>query len=192
MAGSPTDVHERKSDASNTSRAKSPPITIEEANADAYEAPPDASTPSTKAYIVAFLFDTVPRQIYLYLLLRLPYLYFSRVTRVFEETEMSMPVIKQAILDAARAKAEVGYYDAGMPVPVPVGAGQNAWMPDNKGVDGNGAAVMSSQPHLPWAYWEPPPESFAYARLQNTWEAFVDSLQKEWKTLNIISVLLLS
>ncbi|KAF8955228.1 hypothetical protein BDZ97DRAFT_310103 [Flammula alnicola] len=31
-------------------------------------------TPSTRAYILAFLMDTLPRQLYLYMLLRLPYL----------------------------------------------------------------------------------------------------------------------
>ncbi|KAF8955229.1 hypothetical protein BDZ97DRAFT_1674456 [Flammula alnicola] len=50
-----------------------------------------------------------------------------------------------------------------------------------------------SQPRLPWAFeLEPPAESVAYANLQKTWQAFIDSLLREWKTLNIISVLLLS
>ncbi|KAF8886608.1 hypothetical protein CPB84DRAFT_1539785 [Gymnopilus junonius] len=153
---------------------------------------PEATTPSIKAYITAFSLDVVPRQLYLYMLLRLPSLYYSRVTRIFEEAQMSMPMIKQGILDAAKAKAEGGYYDVPMPVPMGpgLGGGQNGWVEDKKG-PGNGAAVMS-HPNLPWAYWEPPPESAAYSHLQTTWEAFIDSLQREWKTLNIISVLLLS
>jgi hypothetical protein len=52
-------------------------------------------------YVAAFALDTLPRQLYLYFLLRLPYMYFSRVTRIFEEAEMSMPQIKQGILEAA-------------------------------------------------------------------------------------------
>ncbi|KAF8886622.1 hypothetical protein CPB84DRAFT_1540962 [Gymnopilus junonius] len=125
---------------------------------------------SAPAYILAFFLDTVPRQIYLYMLLRLPHLYFSRVTRIFEEAEMSMPMIKQGILDAARAKGEPGY-GAGM-------VGEKM--------------VTMSHPHLPMEYWEPQAENVAYTNLQNTWHTFVDSLQKEWKTLNIISVLLLT
>jgi hypothetical protein len=37
-----------------------------------------------------------------------------------------------------------------------------------------------------------PVESARYSKLQNTWNSFIDSLTREWKTLNIISVLLLS
>ena len=41
--------------------------------------------------------------------------------------------------------------------------------------------------------WElEPVESAQYCKLQNTWQSFIDSLMREWKTLNIISVLLLS
>ncbi|TFK25135.1 hypothetical protein FA15DRAFT_591189, partial [Coprinopsis marcescibilis] len=32
----------------------------------------------------------------------------------------------------------------------------------------------------------------AYENLKNTWECFIDSVMREWKTFNIISVLLLS
>ena len=154
--------------------------------------PPQAENASAKAYVAAFVLDTLPRQIYLHMLLRLPSLYFSRVTRIFEEAEMSMPMIKQGILDAAKAKGEAMYYPPGMPVPMDVN--QSGQMIGEKGLDINGfpATVPSSQPYLPWAYLEPPPESVAYAHLQESWETFVDSLQKEWKTLNIISVLLLS
>ena len=31
-----------------------------------------------------------------------------------------------------------------------------------------------------------------YEKLKSTWEAFIDSVVREWKTFNIISVLLLS
>ncbi|KAF8068779.1 hypothetical protein FPV67DRAFT_1414919, partial [Lyophyllum atratum] len=43
---------------------------------------------------------------------------------------------------------------------------------------------MSLQ-QLPWT-------SPSSANLKSTWEAFIDSLLREWKTLNIVSVLLLS
>jgi len=106
-------------------------------------------------YVAAFVLDTIPRQLYLYFLLRLPYMYFSRVTRIFEEAEMSMPQIKQGILDAAIQLKE----------------------PVKDVVD---ARKLE------------PVESIQYSKLQNTWQSFIDSLMREWKTLNIISVLLLS
>ncbi|KAJ7483282.1 hypothetical protein FB451DRAFT_1028896 [Mycena latifolia] len=49
-----------------------------------------------------FLFDSVPRVVYLHLLLRIPSLYFSRVTRIFEDARLSLPDIKRM----ARARAE--------------------------------------------------------------------------------------
>ena len=106
-------------------------------------------------YVAAFALDTLPRQLYLHFLLRLPYMYYSRVTRIFEEAEMSMPQIKQGILEAAIQLKE------------PVKDFADAWELE-------------------------PVESVQYSKLQNTWQSFIDSLMREWKTLNIISVLLLS
>ncbi|KAJ7605310.1 hypothetical protein FB45DRAFT_849141 [Roridomyces roridus] len=48
------------------------------------------------------LVDTVSRQIYLHFLLRIPSLYFTRVTRIFEDAQLSLPDIKKM----ARARAE--------------------------------------------------------------------------------------
>ncbi|PPQ74666.1 hypothetical protein CVT24_003823 [Panaeolus cyanescens] len=101
--------------------------------------------------LIAFLVDTLPRQIYLHLLLRLPSLYFSRVSRIFLEAEVTMPEIKQGVL------ADAQYF-------------------------------KSQGPYPP----EPCFVSPCYQKLQNSWEGFIDSLLKEWKTLNIVSVLLLS
>ena len=106
-------------------------------------------------YVAAFALDTLPRQLYLHFLLRLPYMYFSRVTRIFEEADMSMPQIKQGILEAAIQLKE------------PVKGIADAWKLE-------------------------PVENVQYFKLQNTWQSFIDSLIREWKTLNIISVLLLS
>ena len=46
-------------------------------------------------YVAAFALDTLPRQLYLHFLFRLPSIYFSRVSRIFEEAEMSLPEIKR-------------------------------------------------------------------------------------------------
>ncbi|KAF9477260.1 hypothetical protein BDN70DRAFT_762261, partial [Pholiota conissans] len=104
----------------------------------------------------AFLIDTLPRQIYLYFLLCLPYMYFSRVAHLFEEAEISLPKIKQAVVEASRKAHE-----------------QNGIITHN------------------WKFGPPAPNA-AYLNLQRTWEFFIDSLMREWRTLNIVSVLLLS
>ncbi|KAF5372322.1 hypothetical protein D9615_009245 [Tricholomella constricta] len=110
--------------------------------------------PSTSRLLLAFLFDTLPRQVYLHLLLRLPSLYFSRVARIFEDAELSMPDIKKmAVINANQWS-----YSSGM---VP------NW---------NTPAIVS--PH--------------FSNLKASWEQFIDTLMKEWKTLNLVAVLLSS
>jgi len=100
---------------------------------------------------LSLIFDVVPRQLYLHFLLRLPYLYFSRVTRIFEEADMSMLEIKEmAVADLPQLQYTFIYFPH----------------------------RMDMGPHM--------------SNLKASWEGFIDSLLKEWKTLNIISALLLS
>lgn len=113
--------------------------------------PPNYSPPfagdqtfPVRAYILAFILDTLPRQIYLHMLLRLPYLYFTRVIRILEETNLSLPQIKRNIRETAQQN--ISYTNS----------------------------------------------VIQYGNLERTWGLFIDSLIEEWKTLNIISVLLLS
>jgi hypothetical protein len=115
-----------------------------------------AST-TTLNYIFAFCFDTIPRQIYLHLQLRLPSLYFSRVARIFEDAELSMPEIKRMALAAT-----------------------NDWKKDSTNIV-----------HKNWNF-EPSVISPPFSGLKTSWEGFIDSLLREWQTLNIVSVLLLS
>jgi hypothetical protein len=96
-----------------------------------------------------FFFDALPRRIYLYFLLGLPAFYFSRVTRIFEETDMTVEQIKDLPYSTLGPMAE-----------------PNAKM-------------------LDWEVAIP-------ARLKDAWESFIDSLLREWKTLNIVSVLLMT
>lgn len=103
----------------------------------------------------AFVGKTLPQQIYLHLLLRLPSLYFSRVARIFEEADLTLPEIKKMALETA-SQGSPDSFDA---LSFEVGI----------------TAV--------------PPQ---YERLKTTWESFIDSVMREWKTFNIISVLLLS
>ena len=81
---------------------------------------------------------------YLLLLLRLPSLYFSRVARIFEEADMSLPEIKKMALETA-------------------------------------SQGLSHEYEIEMAFESPsvPP---AYKRLTSTWEFFIDSVMREWKT----------
>ena len=97
----------------------------------------------------------MPREVYLHFLLRLPSLYFSRVARIFEEADLTLPEIKKMALETA-SQGKNGPFDIHI--------------------------LESNQNNVP-------PE---YERLKSTWEAFIDSVMREWKTFNIISVLLLS
>ncbi|KAG5644094.1 hypothetical protein DXG03_009113 [Asterophora parasitica] len=101
--------------------------------------------------IFTFLLDTLPRQVYLHLLLRIPSFYFSRVARIFEEAEMTMPEIEQMVVETP---------------------------------------ITESMPMQQLSYgWMASP---ARTNLKYSWEGFIDSLIREWKILNIVSVLLLS
>ncbi|KAF5353994.1 hypothetical protein D9756_006877 [Leucocoprinus leucothites] len=111
---------------------------------------------SLSDYILAFIIDTLPRLIYSYFLLRLPSLYFSRVARVFEDAELTMPEIKRMALELANARSENVHQ----------------------------ALFTSLSTRAP--------ETSPFWTLKSSWETFIESLLREWKTLNIISVLLLS
>jgi hypothetical protein len=113
---------------------------------------PPANFRHTSDYVVAFILDTLPRQIYLHVMLRVPSLYFSRVTRIFKDAEFSMPEIKRAALEAVRG----GRYGGNI-----------------NGKSSKKQTEMNTQ-------------------LKATWDSFIDSLLREWKTLNLVSVFLLS
>ncbi|KAJ6485593.1 hypothetical protein C8R45DRAFT_277008 [Mycena sanguinolenta] len=109
--------------------------------------------------VVLILFDFIPRQLYLHFLLRIPSLYFSRVTRIFEDARLSLPDIKRM----ARARPDQWTNPSNM----------NPW-----------------QPNVPSPDRMRLPQSLLQFR--SNWEAFIESLMREWNTFNIISVLLLS
>lgn len=106
--------------------------------------------------------DTLPRQLYLHSQLRLPSLYFSRVARIFEDAAVSRPEI-QRILDTVEV------------------------------VETEFAQGRTRTVRLPFPEeWVQPNVSPALVRFKRSWENFVDSLVREWKTLNVLSALLLS
>lgn len=128
-----------------------PPITYQtfQATADGFTAVP------TSRYVIAFLLDTLPRQIYLYFLLTLPSLYFSRVSRIFVEAELSKPIIERMIISS-------------------------------RVDDWSITRIQNTFNMTPLPF-----DSHVIASFKTSWEQFVDSMMKEWKTLNLVTVLLL-
>ncbi|VDB92438.1 unnamed protein product [Peniophora sp. CBMAI 1063] len=114
------------------------------------------------------LLVSIPQEVYMLFLLRLPRFYFSRVARVFEDAELSMPDIIRIYTTSARewqARQTSGngrINIARLPVPT--------WNP----LTGTGASEVT-----------PAMEAF-----KDSWESFIGSLLQEWNTLNIISALL--
>ena len=116
---------------------------------------PELTKDSYLSRFFKFVLVTLPTQMYLHcLLLRLPSLYFSRVARIFEEADMTLPEIKKMALETA-----------------------------SQGLKHEFEIQMA---------FESSSVSSAYKRLKSTWESFIDSVMREWKTFNIISVLLLT
>ncbi|KAI1792593.1 hypothetical protein LXA43DRAFT_972494 [Ganoderma leucocontextum] len=123
-----------------------------------------------------FFTYTLPRILYLSFLLHLPALYWQRVARVFEDAELSKPEIER-LIDACGDFAHDPSVDA------VIAAGFAT--PTNN---------MSAKPlpnGLPYPEeWTPPMVSPALARFKLSWENFVDTLMREWKTFNLVSALL--
>ena len=149
-----------------------------------------------------FFVDTLPRELYLNLLLRLPAMYFSRVARIFEDADVSRPDIQRMINNSG---------GAGGPVPIAPSAGEphgplhlrdsitGRLTPGGAAAAGvstvAGAATPPSMTYLPLPFpdeWSPPLVSPALVRFKHSWEDFIDSLLREWKTLNVVSALLAS
>ncbi len=63
--------------------------------------------PHAATYLTAFVLDTAPRQVYLHCHLRLPYMYFSRINRIFRAAGLSVEDIKEGMLDKALREQEL-------------------------------------------------------------------------------------
>jgi hypothetical protein len=113
-----------------------------------------------------FITDELPRTLYLCILLRIPALYYSRVTRVFQDARLSMPDIQRMY---SMSDSDVDIYHAD-------------WAPE-------------AQPYLTYKQpasnpnLNPPP---TLLRFRGSWNEFIDSMVAEWQVQNIISALLLS
>ena len=119
-----------------------------------------------------------PRMVYLYFLLHLPALYWQRVARVFEDAEVSKPEI-QRLIDAC------GHFSHDPSIDAAIASGFVA-----SPTPGPHRALS---PGIPFPEeWTPPAVSPSLARFKLSWETFVDSLLREWKTFNLVSALLLA
>jgi len=163
-----------------------------------------------------FIVDVLPRYIYLNLLLRLPALYFSRVARVFRDAEISRPDIERmteagehSILplpfdpqvdDHANSVYEQLRHpmhhtpegrhrrepvkDRGVPVHLNATAGL--------GMGTQAGVAAATPPHVPQEVRPLQIVTPALRKFKHSWEIFIDSLLREWKTLNVVSALLSS
>jgi hypothetical protein len=122
--------------------------------------------------------DQMLRQIYRHFLLRLPSVYFTRVSKVFEEAELSRVEVQKMIDASKRARSRRlrrGHRQAQsesharhqMPVD-----SLDFWPSDRE--------------------WTTPIVSPSLQSFKQSWDELMESLQKEWKTLNVVSALLLS
>ncbi|KAJ6579566.1 hypothetical protein DFH09DRAFT_1146919 [Mycena vulgaris] len=142
---------------------------------EAMAADTELAAQSSIEHLKLFVTDTLPRQIYLHLLLRLPSMYFSRVARIFEDAEVSRPDIERMI-------------SAGM-------GGELYTASARESLVVSARAPTLSVLNIPLPFpdeWTPAVVSPALIRFKHSWEDFIGALIKEWKTLNVVSALLLS
>ena len=111
--------------------------------------PVDPNSPNTGHHVLS----RIVLQLYRHMLLRLPSMYFSRVSRVFEDAEVSRPEVERMVVGLEMGEAF-------------------RWPSKHE--------------------WVTPNVSPALIRFKESWESFVDSVLKEWKTLNVVSALLLT
>ncbi|KAF8638118.1 hypothetical protein AX17_002438 [Amanita inopinata Kibby_2008] len=147
------------------------------------------------------LIDTLPRQLYLNILLRLPAMYFSRVAKIFEDAEVSKPDI-QRMIDAGGgggffllpSAAESAHFNGSLghgatPHPMSPNVASGIGLSSHIGI------APASVVNVPLPFpeeWTAPLVPPALIRFKQSWEVFIDSLMREWKTLNVVSALLLS
>jgi len=116
----------------------------------------------------------IVRLVYLHVLLRLPSLYFSRVCRVFEDADVSRPDIER-LHSMALARE-----------------GQGLDPEARTGTPSHAPVRFPSSPREWATLIELHEISPALINFKSSWEDFVDGLMREWKTLNVVSALLLS
>ena len=111
------------------------------------------------------------RQFYLLLLFRLPSVYFGRVRGIFEYAELSKPELKRMIeLGGSSFLRDRDWYPNNVPPSLSRASPDRCHRSD--------LVLMFALLRLPG--------------FKESWEDFVDSISKEYKTQNVVSALLLS
>ncbi|KAH8830265.1 hypothetical protein DL96DRAFT_929606 [Flagelloscypha sp. PMI_526] len=137
-----------------------------------------------------FMIDAT-RVIYLYALLKLPALYFGRVSRIFIEAEVSQPDIERMIAACQDTPTAEEYFANEAPYSINIGTPSNRQGAFNSGATPFMGGINATAT-LPFSEdFTPPLVTPALVRFKRSWEIFVDSLTREWKTMNIVSALLL-
>ena len=114
----------------------------------------------------------------------------------FEDAEVSKPDV-QRIIDAShghspslhnRGSSNRGTGKENSGVAAAMGSATQTGVAGlSGGLSDNEPAALPNPEH-----WTPPHVSPALARFKHSWEAFIDTLMREWKTFNVVSALLLS
>jgi hypothetical protein len=130
-------------------------------------------------------------------------MYFTRVARIFEDAEVSRPDIERMI----NARGGGGAYmlpSASETVNTNAGMAESSQGREPGMILSHSTTAAAHAAHVGMAAaavpfplpfpddWSPPNVSPALIRFKHSWEAFIDSLLREWKTLNVVSALLLS
>jgi len=152
---------------------------------------PNPITLSTILDTLIHLTHPFAKILYTPLLLNIPALYRSRVFKIFLEADLGLAQLQSMVVKVASR----GRMNKAMMLQVGLQMGTPTW--DNLQSPGAGHRSYAVQsiagPAGPTAsnrrMQTLPPE---YEQLQRTWDGFIDSLLEEWKTLGVISALVLS
>ncbi|KAI6013285.1 hypothetical protein EDC04DRAFT_714789 [Pisolithus marmoratus] len=121
-----------------------------------------------------FLMDTLPAQVYLHLMLRLPSSYFWRVVRAFQDAGVSQPDIDSLLRICKTSNHTRDRRAPVCPIPQPID-------------------ICCRDHGLPLSEdWTTENAGPALVGFKNSWQSLTKSLLREWKTLNFASALLLS
>ncbi|KAL1746967.1 hypothetical protein HDZ31DRAFT_32949, partial [Schizophyllum fasciatum] len=119
--------------------------------------------------LCTFLTYRLPQFFYQTLLFRMPVFYYGRVSRVLEDAEMSLADVRKLAMTTA-----------------------SEWKTKDKKQQEEMLDRLDHMTNWNYASQYASQVTPAMRRFRESWESFVDSLIREWKTQNIISALLLS
>lgn len=147
------------------------------------------------------------QKLYLNILLRLPAMYYTRVAGIFQDADVNGRDVQRMMdpggfhlrsssTDIVAVNDTNGSNSTSRPggIASPEG-GVEILSPPTRPPPTPMARVRTPPPpneSMSLAEWTPQVESSALNRFKKSWEGFVDSMLREWKTMNLVSALLLS